>query len=110
MIKEDQIFENNIIRIGGNAEDNDKIVAEAKQTDYWFHLANLPSCHVIISVDKNNPITKQMIKYCAYLVKENTKYKNFKEVVVNYTLIKNVKRTKEKGKVILIGKVEKISV
>lgn len=105
MVKEDTTFENNKIKIGENAEDNDQIIKEAKQTDVWFHLSNLPSCHVIIECSRDFPITSQMINYCGFLVKENTKYKNFQRVKVNYTEIKNVKRTEIKGKVILKGKI-----
>ena len=94
--------------IGQNANDNDFIINQGKQTDIWFHLANLPSCHVIISCDKKYPITKQMIYYCALLVKQNTKYKNIKKVCINYTELKNVKRTKISGKVMIKGKMKTI--
>lgn len=104
MVKEDRTYPNNIIKIGENKDENDKIITEAKQTDIWFHLANLPSCHVIISCDKKNPVTRQMINYCGYLCKLNTKYKNIHTVTVNYCSIKNIKRTDEKGKVVIKGK------
>lgn len=110
MVKEDKTFENNLIKIGENANDNDKIISEAAQTDIWFHLADFSSCHVIIKCSKEHPITKQMINYCAILVKENTKYKNLPKVTVNYTDIKNVKKTETKGKVILKGKIMNIIV
>lgn len=110
MVKEDNTFENNLIKIGQNADENDQIISEAKQTDVWFHLANLPSCHIIISCSKEFPITKQMINYCCSLTKENTKYKNLQKVKVNYTMIKNVKKTDVKGKVILKGKFDTIVV
>lgn len=108
-MKEDQTFENNIIKIGSNANENDKLVKESKQTDIWFHLDKLPSCHVVISCDKKNPINNQMIKYCAQLCKDNTKYKN-QTVKVKYTEIKHVKRTETPGKVIIKGKSKTITV
>jgi len=110
MVKEDITFENNLIKIGKNAEENDKIIKEAKQTDLWFHLSGLPSCHVIISCSKEFPVNKQMINHCSLLVKENTKYKDLAKVTVNYTEIKNVKRTETKGKVTLKGKIMSIVV
>lgn len=110
MVKEDNTFENNPIKIGQNAEENDQIISEAKQTDLWFHLANFPSCHVIISVSKEFPVTKQMISYCCQLTKENTKYRDLQKVKVNYTIIKNVKKTDIKGKVILKGKLNEMIV
>lgn len=105
MVKEDHRFENNKIIIGENATENDYIVKNAKQTDIWFHLADFPSCHVIIDCSSEFPINKQMINYCANLVKENTKYKNIPKVKVNYTQIKNVKTTNIKGQVTLKGKI-----
>lgn len=104
MVKEDYTYENNLIRIGENAEDNDKIISESKQTDLWFHLKNLPSCHVILTCSKEFPVSKNMINYCASLCKENTKFKNLPKVTVNYTNIKNIRKTEIKGKVVIIGK------
>lgn len=102
-MKEDQTFENNLIKIGENAKDNDQVIMSSNQTDIWFHLDSLPSCHVVIVCNKKNPVTNKMINYCSQLCKENTKYKNQK-VKVKYTEIKNVKRTETPGKVILKGK------
>ena len=110
MVKEDTTFENNLIKIGENKEENDQLVAKAKQADLWFHLANLPSCHVIMNCTKKSPATKEMIEYCAKLVKENTKYKNHNKLKVHYTTIKNVKRTDTPGKVILKGKINSITI
>ena len=64
-MKIDHIFENNLIKIGNNKNENNQIISESKQTDIWFHLSNLPSCHIVLSCDKKNQITKQMIKYSA---------------------------------------------
>ena len=110
MVIEDYTFPNNLIKIGENREDNDSIISLGKQCDIWFHLANFPSCHVIISTDKKYKATKKMIKYCAQLVKENTKYKNYKNLKVNYTELKNIKKTDVKGTVILKKTPQTISV
>ena len=107
MVKyDDKYGEKNII-IGQYAEENDEIIKNAKQSDLWFHLAKLPSCHVILS-SNCKPLDNNMIKYCAQLTKENSKYKNINLVTVNYTEIKNVKRTEKKGQVILKGKINSL--
>ena len=108
MVKEDQIFPNNLIKIGQKATDNDDIIRLAKETDIWFHLSALPSCHVIIEASSEFPIDKQMISYCAALVKQNTKYRNVPKVKVNYTAIRNVIRTDIPGKVQIKGKTNSI--
>lgn len=110
MVKEDNTFENNKIKIGKNAEENDLIIKEARQTDIWFHLDKFPSCHVIVSCSKEFPITFEMITYCGLLVKENTKYRNLPKLKINYTEIKNVKRTEIKGKVLLNKKTHTITI
>lgn len=108
MIK-DNTFEDNLILIGKNAEENDIIIKNSKQNDVWFHLANLSSCHVVIKCTKKHPINKEMIQYCAEVCKANTKYKELKSVVVNYCDIKQVMRTNIPGKVELKGKVNSIT-
>lgn len=110
MVKEDQFFENNLIKIGENAKDNDEIIKEAKETDIWFHISELPSCHVVIECSTEYPINKKMISHCANLVKQNGKYKNIPKLKINYTEIKNVTRTNVPGKVIVNGKFKSIIV
>lgn len=105
MVKIDNTFENNPIKIGQNAEENNDIIKEANQTDMWFHLAKFPSCHVIVECSEEFPINNAIINYCAQLVKQNTKYKCIPKLKVNYTKIKNVQRTDKIGCVVLKGKV-----
>ena len=108
MVKEDTTFEGNLIKVGTCAEENDQLISDAKQTDIWFHLHNLPSCHVVIESSSDYPVTKQMIAYCANVTKQNTKYRDANQVSVIYTAIKNVRKTDTKGKVIVRGKVSHI--
>jgi predicted ribosome quality control (RQC) complex YloA/Tae2 family protein len=105
----DVTFEDNTIYIGRNQEENDLIISKAKQTDFWFHLADFPSCHVILSCDKKRPMNNKMIEYCAKLTKENTKHK-YRKVKVIYTQMKNIRKTKVKGQVTIKGKVKTIVV
>ena len=114
MVKIDNTFDDYIIKIGETQEDNIKIISESKQYDLWFHLMNFPSCHVIShnkkypNIDKS--CYKKMIKYCAMLVKQNSKYKNYAKIKVNYTQVKNIKKTNIKGTVIIKGKYRTIIV
>lgn len=110
MVKIDYTFPDNPIKIGQNSQENDKMISEAKQNDMWFHLSNLPSCHVIIAHSDKQEITKQMILYCANLVKQNTKFRNLHKIRINYTFIKNVRKTTIPGKVNISGKMESIVV
>ena len=109
MVIIDETFENNTISIGENQTDNDLLLSSAYQNDLWFHLADFPSCHVIIQNNKQSPITKKMTKYCAELVKTHTKFK-YRKVSVIYTNVKNVRKTNIKGQVTIKGKVQTIVV
>lgn len=104
MVKIDSTFPDNLIRIGENDVDNDKIIAESKQTDIWFHLDKFPSTHVIISVDKENPMTDEMRDHCAGLVKHYTKYKNIPMIKVIFTEIKNIEKLDKPGLVHIRGR------
>ena len=90
MVKKDLTFENNLIKIGENANDNDKIISEANQNDIWFHLDKFPSCHVILSCSKKYPPNEKMLYYCAKICKENTKFRNLPNIKIKYTKIKNI--------------------
>ena len=107
-MKEYNTYPSNLIKIGENPKDNDELVSKSKQNDVWFHLDSLPSCHVVIASSKQNTVTKEMIRYCAILCKEHTKYRNNNKLKIIYTKIKNVKRTNVSGQVIIKGKCDTI--
>ena len=43
------VLDNGTISIGKDAVQNWKIIDSANPEDYWFHIANCSSCHVIFS-------------------------------------------------------------
>ena len=88
-------FENSKIIIGQNAKENWDLL-DNNDNFLWFHLKSFPSCHVIILNENPDETT---IQKAAELCKENTKYKSLKNIKVNYTSIKNIKKSKEIGSV-----------
>jgi len=88
-------FENSKIIIGQNAKENWDLL-DNNENFLWFHLKSFPSCHVIILNENPNETT---IQKAAELCKENTKYKSLKNIKINYTPIKNIKKSKEVGSV-----------
>ena len=85
---------NNIyrIKVGKSAQDNWDIIEDADSSDIWFHVANHPSCHVILEVN-GTPIKKihrSVIKHCSILCKEGSKQKNVRKVKIIYTEVKNI--------------------
>ena len=99
-----EVFEHNsieyIIEIGQNKHDNFDIIDSACLTDIWFHVEDMPSCHVILKTDqKITSIPKQVIKRCAYLCKINSKAKTQSKCNISYTTIDNVSKTEIIGQV-----------
>lgn len=90
-----------IIWIGQNKQDNFDIIDSAKPTDIWFHVENMPSCHVILLTnEKIHNIPHQVIKRCAYLCKINSKAKTIPQCAISYTTINNIIKTDIIGQVI----------
>ena len=87
--------------LGQNAKDNHDIIDNSDKNDWWFHLTDFPSGHCIVEKDK---LSNQEIFFAAQLVKDYSKYKNINKVSVSYLQVKNIKKTKKLGEVILLKK------
>jgi len=99
--------ENYIIKCGQNQNENDLLLNESNKDSLWFHLDKMPSPHVVMSkLDENYKFIKNDYLIAAQLCKENSKAKNFKTYII-MTNISKLKKTEQKGKVDIIGKVEK---
>ena len=91
------IFEDTIILVGSNVNDNQQLIDKYNQTDYiWFHLKAYPSSHVVIL---DNKPSDEIILYAATICKNTTKYKNLRGLKVNYTPYNNVQKTNKPGTV-----------
>ena len=90
------------IIIGKNKNENWAIIDESCETDIWFHISEMPSCHVILKNDDNlklNLVPRQIIKRCAYLCKINSAAKTMAKCDVIYASVSNVKKTLIVGQV-----------
>ena len=88
--------------IGQNAHDNFAVIDEGFEDDLWFHAKLFSSCHVVCLLPNEIKLTekekKSVIRKGAELCKEHTnKLKDIKKVVIVYTEIKNVTKTKTPG-------------
>ena len=78
------------IYVGKNVTQNNQIINKiGKPNDYWFHVSESPSAHVIIKCEELN---ERLIRICAHLVALNSKYEISSSVKVDYTHFKNVKK------------------
>jgi predicted ribosome quality control (RQC) complex YloA/Tae2 family protein len=88
------------IIIGKNKNDNWAIIDDACENDLWFHVSEMPSCHVILkNNEKINLVPRQVITRCAYLCKINSIAKTLSKCDVIYALLCNVKKTNIAGQV-----------
>lgn len=90
-------YEDTLFKVGNNSAENWELLKE-NENYMWFHLASFPSCYVICCTED---LTDDMIRYGAELCKSNTKYRNLKNLRVNYTPISNLKKGPVEGMVIM---------
>ena len=85
--------------IGKNSKNNEEIIDLAKEDDIWFHVSNMPSCHIIAIIpnDVNKKDIKYIIKKGAFLCKYHSKYNSIKNLDIVYTKIKYVSKTDKEG-------------
>lgn len=95
-----------IIYIGSNARDNWNLIDNSYPDDLWFHLDNMPSAHIVITQQTNQIediyYSNQIISIAADYCKSSSKNsKNLHKAKIVYTKIKNLKKGKEIGSVII---------
>lgn len=89
--------------IGKNANDNFTLIDNSQEDDFWFHLKDQSSSHVVVKMDKNykKKELSYILKQGAILCKQHSKQKNLQGVPIIYTKIKNVTKTEIPGSVII---------
>jgi len=88
------------ILIGQNSHENTELVDTSDQKNIWFHVANAPSCHVVLKTEcKVRDVPLQVIKWCASACKKYSKSKSLQDCKIIYTQIENVQTTKRPGQV-----------
>lgn len=81
------------IFIGKNNRQNEFLTLKfASRNDIWFHIQDLPGSHVVLKTN-NLELNDEIIYKCASLAKKYSKGSNDSNVSIDYTLIKNVKKS-----------------
>ena len=90
--------------IGLNAQDNFNIIDLGNPNDIWFHVSDLPSCHIIACTSKEDKLTKKeiqmIVKRGAIICKQNSKYTNVPKLQITYTKLMNIQKSNPVGSVI----------
>ena len=91
--------------IGENARDNFLVIDQGSSEDYWFHINNESSCHVIARVPDGLDRKQRgyIIRKGAEVCKMNSKFRSVKGIEIVYAKIKNIEKTDIPGKVIMGG-------
>lgn len=118
-------FNDIIFKLGSNARENWELIDDADPNDWWFHIDNISSesksCkagftredtkassgHCIVEIDVLND---ELIKYACSLVIENSKAKKLNKITMIYTQIKNLKKTKTVGEVVIMSSINNIKI
>lgn len=96
------LIDNIKCKIGNNAEENWKILDEAKESYLFFHLSSFPSCYIILELEEDIEdffILNKILEKTALECKLNTKYKNLKNIKVDYCLVSNVIKGENIGEI-----------
>lgn len=81
-----------VILVGRNNYQNDWLTTKfAEKTDIWFHTKNIPGSHVIVICEGKEPPDTTLTQ-AAVLAATNSKAADSKQVAVDYTPVKYVKK------------------
>jgi len=91
-------FEFNGVKIllGQNAKENSKLL-DCDPEYYWLHLSSFSSGFIIV---KHTDPGEETLKYAATLCKSHTKYRNLKNIKVDYTKRSNLQKGEDIGEVL----------
>jgi hypothetical protein len=103
-------YKNILFYIGQNAQDNWDILEHSLKINenyLWFHLNSFPSPYVIMCCTLEDICSNDIndiFYYAGDLCKQNSKYKNLKDIKICYTSLKKLKKTNKIGEIIITGK------
>ena len=84
------------MRLGETAKENWQLIGESNSDHMWMHLNSYPSGHIVI---KSDNVTDELLQEAAQLCKENTKYRNLRNLKRCYTKVSNLKYGEKAGSV-----------
>ncbi|MCD4783120.1 MAG: NFACT family protein [Candidatus Eremiobacteraeota bacterium] len=93
--------------VGRNSRQNDELTLHiAQKEDLWFHARHIPGSHVVLRIQKpSKPVPDEVIYKTASIAAYYSKGRNSSKVPVDYTPIKNVRKSKgqKAGKVFIVN-------
>jgi predicted ribosome quality control (RQC) complex YloA/Tae2 family protein len=105
-----EIIENNklyFIFIGKNARENWNLIEKSDPDDYWFHIENIPSAHIIVrkmDYSDTSDLPKTICDYCKKtLIATNSHCKTLRNPKIIMTKIENIEKGKTVGSVKILS-------
>ena len=95
----DIINDSFLCKIGNNCSENWQLLDNSKEHHIFFHLSHFPSCYVILQYEIDKEVDIKIIEKAALQCKLHTKYKNLKNIRVDYTNISNVVKGEKVGEI-----------
>ena len=101
-------LDNNLVRIGSNANENWDLIDTLKKNDIWVHLKHNPSCHGVIRIPKknrDNRVFQNLLSYTGRMVCMQSSKRissNIKDVELIYIKGKYVKKGSKVGEAKLL--------
>lgn len=93
--------------VGRNSKQNEELTLHiAQKEDLWFHARQIPGSHVVLRIQKpSKPVPDEVIYKTASIAAYYSKARNSSKVPVDYTRIKNVRKSKgqKAGKVFFVN-------
>jgi predicted ribosome quality control (RQC) complex YloA/Tae2 family protein len=90
-----------LIYIGKDKMENWSLIDAAVESDIWFHVKDVPSCHVILKCSgKLKDVPRAVLTRCGILCKKNSGKCNPNSEII-YAPIKSVKKGQYEGSVIV---------
>lgn len=83
------------VMVGKNNKQNDLLTFKlSSKNDLWFHAKDVQGSHVVLKLDTNQKISNDILLKCASIAAYHSKSRASSKVLVEYTLIKNIKKPK----------------
>lgn len=83
------------VMVGKNNKQNDLLTFKlSSKNDLWFHTKDVQGSHVVLKVNTNQEIPNLILLKCASIAAYHSKSRASSKVLVEYTLIKNIKKPK----------------
>jgi len=95
-------FDGYICKLGENSKENWELFDNSQENNIFLHLSSFPSGYVIL--ENTDTFSIDMIYMAAKICKDNTKYKNIRNIKVDYCRCSNLFKGLVIGEVIFHSK------